>query len=160
MENFIGWGILSPLAKQRGWAPGPIKDWGTGSKGWIVWVSLAIMLADALVSLGWLALRPVFYYTRSYGPAFYNHARKRQWRELAEVLGVSSSHKGYTTLATDNRPSTQLIEPPVGPNRKPAPAMDEPEVDAPPKYQVSNRSFVLWAMVRNALLLLYLLRPE
>jgi hypothetical protein len=55
----IGWGVLSPLAKYRGWAPGAIDDWETGSKGWIVWISLAIMLADAVVGLGYLALRPV-----------------------------------------------------------------------------------------------------
>ncbi|KAI0190348.1 OPT oligopeptide transporter protein-domain-containing protein [Astrocystis sublimbata] len=55
----IGWGVLSPLAKKKGWAPGPIGDWETGSKGWIVWTSLAIMLADAVISLGYIALRPV-----------------------------------------------------------------------------------------------------
>jgi OPT family oligopeptide transporter len=48
---FVGWAILSPLAHHRGWAPGSIGDWETGSKGWIVWVSLAIMLADSVVSL-------------------------------------------------------------------------------------------------------------
>ncbi|KAL8926383.1 MAG: hypothetical protein Q9208_002926 [Pyrenodesmia sp. 3 TL-2023] len=32
----IGWGILSPLAKNRGWASGPVDDWTSGSKGWIV----------------------------------------------------------------------------------------------------------------------------
>ncbi|KAI1210665.1 OPT superfamily oligopeptide transporter [Annulohypoxylon truncatum] len=55
----VGWGILSPLAKYRGWAPGSINDWETGSKGWIVWTSLAIMLADAVVSLGYIAFNPV-----------------------------------------------------------------------------------------------------
>ncbi|KAF3766005.1 hypothetical protein M406DRAFT_97427 [Cryphonectria parasitica EP155] len=54
----LGWGILSPLAKYKGWAPGDIGDWEHGSKGWIVWTSLAIMLADAVVSLGYLAFRP------------------------------------------------------------------------------------------------------
>ncbi|KAK0626114.1 OPT oligopeptide transporter protein-domain-containing protein [Immersiella caudata] len=53
----VGWGILSPLAKYKGWAPAPVEDWEHGSKGWIVWVSLAIMLADSVVSLGYLALR-------------------------------------------------------------------------------------------------------
>ncbi|KAI0025833.1 OPT superfamily oligopeptide transporter [Xylariomycetidae sp. FL0641] len=61
----IGWGILSPIAKNRGWAPGPINDWETGSKGWIVWTSLAIMLADAVISLGYIALKPVV----DYGPS-------------------------------------------------------------------------------------------
>ncbi|PFH55406.1 hypothetical protein XA68_18400 [Ophiocordyceps unilateralis] len=55
----IGWGILSPLAKFRGWAPGPVDDWQHGSKGWIVWISLAIMLVDAVISLCFVALRSV-----------------------------------------------------------------------------------------------------
>lgn len=56
----VGWGILSPLAKMKGWAPGPVDDWENGSKGWIVWVSLAIMLVDAVVSLAYIAFRPIF----------------------------------------------------------------------------------------------------
>ncbi|KNG89644.1 oligopeptide transporter, OPT family [Aspergillus nomiae NRRL 13137] len=47
----LGWGILSPFAKARGWAPGPVDSWEDGSKAWIVWVSLAIMLADSISSL-------------------------------------------------------------------------------------------------------------
>ncbi|OGM48536.1 oligopeptide transporter [Aspergillus bombycis] len=46
----LGWGILSPFAKARGWAPGPVDSWEDGSKAWIVWVSLAIMLADSISS--------------------------------------------------------------------------------------------------------------
>ncbi|KAL4977324.1 OPT oligopeptide transporter protein-domain-containing protein [Aspergillus desertorum] len=58
----LGWGVLSPLAKARGWAPGPVDSWEDGSKAWIVWVSLAIMLADSIVSLGWLVLKPALGY--------------------------------------------------------------------------------------------------
>ncbi|ODQ50021.1 OPT superfamily oligopeptide transporter [Saitoella complicata NRRL Y-17804] len=47
----IGWGFLSPLSKSQGWAPGPVDDWVEGSKGWLLWVSLAIMLSDAMISL-------------------------------------------------------------------------------------------------------------
>ncbi|KAL6307468.1 oligopeptide transporter [Sparassis latifolia] len=47
----VGWGILSPLAKHAGWAPGPVGDMTIGARGWILWVSLAIMCADSLVSL-------------------------------------------------------------------------------------------------------------
>lgn len=32
----VGWGILSPLAHYQRWAPGPVGDWQTGSKGWCV----------------------------------------------------------------------------------------------------------------------------
>lgn len=49
--TIVGWAFLSPLAKSQGWAPGPIGDMSTGSRGWILWVSLAIMGADSIVSL-------------------------------------------------------------------------------------------------------------
>ena len=47
----VGWGILSPLSKYSGWAPGPVGDMSIGARGWILWVSLAIMCADSLISL-------------------------------------------------------------------------------------------------------------
>ena len=31
-----GWAILSPLAKHKGWAPGPVSSATDGSRGWIV----------------------------------------------------------------------------------------------------------------------------
>ena len=66
LGSIIGWGILSPLAKSKAWAPGPVEDWDTGSKGWIVWISLSIMLADSVVSLGWLLLHPLIHHAPSY----------------------------------------------------------------------------------------------
>ncbi|THG99727.1 hypothetical protein EW026_g2671 [Hermanssonia centrifuga] len=47
----VGWGILSPISKLSGWAPGPVGDMTTGARGWILWTSLAIMCTDSLVSL-------------------------------------------------------------------------------------------------------------
>lgn len=47
----LGWGVLSPLSKLSGWAPGPVGDMTDGARGWILWTSLAIMCADSLVSL-------------------------------------------------------------------------------------------------------------
>ncbi|KAF6262322.1 OPT superfamily oligopeptide transporter [Scenedesmus sp. NREL 46B-D3] len=40
----VGWGVLGPTAKARGWAPGPIKDAETGAAGWLLWVSLGLLL--------------------------------------------------------------------------------------------------------------------
>lgn len=48
---FVGWAILSPIAKKSGWAPGPVGDMSTGARGWILWVSLSVMCTDALISL-------------------------------------------------------------------------------------------------------------
>jgi len=47
----VGWGVLSPLSKYHGWAPGPVGDMTTGARGWILWISLAVMCADCVVSL-------------------------------------------------------------------------------------------------------------
>lgn len=47
----VGWGILSPISKLSGWAPGPVGDMTNGARGWILWTSLAIMCSDSLVSL-------------------------------------------------------------------------------------------------------------
>jgi OPT family oligopeptide transporter len=55
----VGWAILSPIAKTRRWAPGDVGDWEHGSRGWIMWVSLAALLADCLIKLSWLVIKPV-----------------------------------------------------------------------------------------------------
>jgi hypothetical protein len=47
----VGWGILSPISKHSGWAPGAVGDITSGARGWILWISLAIMCADSLISL-------------------------------------------------------------------------------------------------------------
>ncbi|RPA79468.1 OPT superfamily oligopeptide transporter [Ascobolus immersus RN42] len=67
----IGWGILSPLAKERGWAPGDVSDWKNGARGWIVWVSLAIMLADSVFSLGSLVFDNIW-------DAYVAHRKKKE----------------------------------------------------------------------------------
>ena len=60
MGAIVGWAILSPYAKHKGWAPGEVDDWETGSRGWIVWVSLASLLADASVKLAWFLFKPIW----------------------------------------------------------------------------------------------------
>lgn len=47
----VGWAILSPLSRSKGWAPGPVGDMASGARGWILWTSLAIMVSDSLISL-------------------------------------------------------------------------------------------------------------
>ncbi|ORX65863.1 OPT superfamily oligopeptide transporter [Linderina pennispora] len=54
----VGWGVLSPIAKTEGWAPGPVGDWKNGSRGWILWVSLAVMIAESVVSLSLITPQP------------------------------------------------------------------------------------------------------
>ncbi|KAL8810270.1 MAG: hypothetical protein Q9200_002710 [Gallowayella weberi] len=134
----VGWGILSPLAKRRGWAGGPVDDWKSGSKGWIVWVSLAVMLADSIVSLGWLVLQPVI----KHGPKWYAEANENVrignvWR----LLGFQRSQGGSYSALDSSEPS---ISHPLRPRSasQPKTRLDEdelPEIDAPPEHLVSNR---------------------
>lgn len=60
LGSIVGWAILSPYAKHQGWAPGPVDDWSTGSRGWIIWVSLASLFADASVKLLWFVVQPIW----------------------------------------------------------------------------------------------------
>jgi len=47
----LGWGILGPTAKAVGWAPGKVENLNDGASGWILWISLFIMLSESIVSL-------------------------------------------------------------------------------------------------------------
>lgn len=61
----LGWFILSPLSQFKGWASGDINDWKTGSEGWIMWISLSIMISDSVVSLIVVIARTVFSFVMS-----------------------------------------------------------------------------------------------
>ncbi|KAJ9651692.1 OPT super [Neophaeococcomyces mojaviensis] len=124
----IGWAVLSPLAKNRGWAPGPVDDWATGSKGWIVWVSLAIMLADAIVNLGWLVLRPTIYY----GPQFARNTAER-YKQSSDIKDFVLSHV-YKPNQNYSRIDIQEH------NRM----SSEPPDDAPPHHLVSGKAIAIW----------------
>ncbi|KAI8235927.1 hypothetical protein K4K57_003964 [Colletotrichum sp. SAR 10_99] len=144
----VGWGILSPLAKYNGWAPGSIDDWEAGSKGWIVWVSLAIMLADAIVSLGHIAFRPLCHRLSILTGNTFSQRGLRIWRKL--VRSQDQSRQGYSALSTEEETeatSTSRLLPDQGPNtivRRRASVLpdnytEEDDADAPPEQQISNR---------------------
>ena len=135
----IGWGILSPVAKYRGWASGPVDDWESGSKGWIVWVSLAIMLADALVSLGWLVLRPLI----ASAPQWYDSTRLSLqdggWRHALSPPNLS--YKGYRALHATISPAPKSSNP-----LKPDPmynVQSSSDPDAPPSQLISTRTVLI-----------------
>lgn len=124
----IGWGILSPLAKSRGWAPGPVDDWTHGSRGWIVWVSLAVMLADSVVSLGWLLSRPVILHA----PHYVAQMREQiGHNSLPSLFRKSSLSKGAYTVLSSPSTSSKPSQP------------DHEEPDAPPEHLVSTRAILI-----------------
>jgi len=137
----LGWGILSPLAKSKGWAPGPVDDWGTGSKGWIVWISLAIMLADSVISLGYIAFMPLVMHAGEYVAEARRKIGKRDWKGLLKA-GTVGLARGYAPLRGAEEASTPLEETGAYSQEDPAfsdnEAKDLPEPDAPPEHLVNN----------------------
>ncbi|KAI9674118.1 MAG: hypothetical protein M1817_001936 [Caeruleum heppii] len=107
----VGWGVLSPLAKWKGWAPGEVGDWETGGKGWIVWVSLSIMLADAGVNLGWLVLRPVVQNGAGWVRGLKRWTRRKGW-----AMGKGN----YMAIGRSSSPS-----PESSPSPPPPPLLSE-----------------------------------
>ncbi|KAF1950877.1 OPT superfamily oligopeptide transporter [Byssothecium circinans] len=137
----VGWGVLSPLAKNKGWAPGPVSDWTNGSKGWIVWISLAIMLADSLVSLGWLVLRPLIAVGKLYYPTAKEIVKSNTWKELL-TLNITRS-ASYTQL-NDGTPANPI-------SAVKHHLSDDIEPDAPPEHLISTRTTVIGLVLSLAL---------
>lgn len=48
----VAWGFLGPYVKAQGWAPGKVMAYADGARGWLLWPGVALMVADALTSLG------------------------------------------------------------------------------------------------------------
>ena len=55
----IGWGILGPYAVSQSWVfrNGDTDDWQQSEAGWVLWISLSIMLGESLTSLVIVLLR-------------------------------------------------------------------------------------------------------
>lgn len=49
----------SPVAKHNGWAPERVDDWDHGSRGWIVWVGMGLILGDCAAGLVWAICKPL-----------------------------------------------------------------------------------------------------
>ncbi|KJZ72050.1 hypothetical protein HIM_08611 [Hirsutella minnesotensis 3608] len=143
----VGWGLLSPLAKSRGWAPGPVDDWEHGSKGWIVWVSLAIMLVDAVVSLGYIALRPVL------GPKL-NDLWRRYWPDGIKSLLRHHPHQ-YTAVPSQS--DEDVEESSRGHSQSPENLHDQIRIDAPPDQRIGNKIVVV-GLVASILLCIFTIR--
>lgn len=143
----VGWGVLSPLAKNRGWAPGPVDDWETGSKGWIVWISLAIMMADAIVSLGYIAGRPIYLNGGDWLAEARSRLSKGSWKALVRPDQSSQAYSRLESegadffMVTFHSSSNAYERPDTEHSSRPTSKQSElPEPDAPPEHLVSERT--------------------
>lgn len=132
----LGWAVLSPLAKFKGWASGDVGDWNTGSKGWIVWISLAIMLADAIVSLGWLLLRPAIWYTRVYGPDLLRTLKEKGLKHSIASI-TDPSKRGYSPVNLSD-PLTRTTT-----GKSATEYSNDEDYDAPPHHQIGIKTTLI-----------------
>ena len=149
----------------RGWAPGPVGDWEKGSKGWIVWISLAIMLADSIINLAWLAGRPLI--TRVCG--YIKNCvgiTKQKWKKINK----RPVHE-YAALV-ETREEATTPSPSLGGSRQQHPNTrgaifrkrtqsgehnELPEIDAPPE-QLINRRTVMFGLTASLLFCMVTIR--
>ena len=83
----VGWGILSPVVTNKKWVTGPVGSSTSGARGWILWVSLGVMIAEAVVSLlGVIVLSFIAHYRRK--------TRERRNAERKAALEASATHTG------------------------------------------------------------------
>lgn len=135
----LGWGILSPLAKKRGYAPGETSDWEHGSRGWIVWISLAIMLADSISNLGWLLMKPLIHHAPVWFRTLVNHVtNSASWKEM--ILG--QTYRGYVSIRT-NEPSAATDPRSFSRKSSSFSKRSEPLEDAPSHHLVSTRTVLI-----------------
>ncbi len=145
----IGWAVLSPMAKYRGWAPGPIEDWETGSKGWIVWISIAIMLADGIVSLSHIAARSAI----QYWPEIHGALGRRLSSGFGGTFFRKNDTDGYTAVrdSEDNGDASSVPASPLSDFARPVTGLEDDEQDgvpdatpaerdAPPNQQIGSKT--------------------
>ncbi|GAA5992889.1 hypothetical protein JCM10908_001392 [Rhodotorula pacifica] len=117
-----GWAFLSPLSKHLGWAPGPVSSSANGARGWILWPALAIMMAESILSVSFVAaqaLKPVLARTAERAKAGNLFVRAErdaldsddEDEEEDEAMSISGLRlgAGRPVARADEEPSTQVV---------------------------------------------------
>ncbi|KAK3817761.1 MAG: OPT oligopeptide transporter protein-domain-containing protein [Benniella sp.] len=82
----VGWGILSPIATLNKWVTGPVSSQMNGARGWILWISLGVMIAESIVSLLGVVVLSLLVHRRY-------AARKKRLEERRRL--AHSHHQGH-----------------------------------------------------------------
>ncbi|KAK9362535.1 OPT oligopeptide transporter protein-domain-containing protein [Lipomyces starkeyi] len=122
---FLGWGILAPMATKLGWAPGPIDDWKTGGQGWILWISLAIMVVDSVISFSVVVGRSLY---RSFGHKRIRYASVPDNQTDDSSPGLNSSESRLEE-ADESLDEGDIV--------------DDDEDDASPEHLVSQKNTIV-----------------
>ncbi|KAL8831926.1 MAG: hypothetical protein Q9170_005088 [Blastenia crenularia] len=110
----IGWGILSPVAKKNGWAPGPVDNWDSGSRGWIVFVGMGLILGDSAIGLTWVICKPLASWIKRQLKAQRSHGLRddrpsEQASLLDDRLGIHREGDTIDIAIDDDWPSNTLV---------------------------------------------------
>ncbi|KAG0294358.1 hypothetical protein BGZ96_001353 [Linnemannia gamsii] len=107
---FVGWGILSPLATLNKWVTGPVGDSSTGARGWILWISLGVMIAESIVSLLGVVLLSLVAHRR-YKIRAARHAERRTLLAGPSSDGTTNNYKDEDDNEEDDEeaPIDQLV---------------------------------------------------
>jgi hypothetical protein len=89
---------MSPISQGRGWALGRVDDWDNGARGRIIWISLAVLMADSFVKIRCFLLRPLqtIYPWREMLHAFLNHMAQTFSNLARNPLANDLTRLGYT----------------------------------------------------------------
>ncbi|KAF8984201.1 hypothetical protein BGZ46_008611 [Entomortierella lignicola] len=102
----VGWGILSPVVTKKNWVTGPVGSSTTGARGWILWVSLGVMIAEAIVSLlGVVVLSLISHYRRK--------VRENRRAERRAALEASAAQTGANVDAFSEEEDVEEEDAPI-----------------------------------------------
>ncbi|KAI9485814.1 MAG: OPT oligopeptide transporter protein-domain-containing protein [Benjaminiella poitrasii] len=135
MGCIVGWAILSPVTHFSGWAPGPVNDWKTGSKGWILWISLGVMISESIVSLFIVLIKQIVALLRKRHSKIITEEQEDQYESF---LGDYDDDNQSMQQTNDNTIGVAIAD-----NRTTSKAIIEKEQDAPPEQQVPMSMTVL-----------------
>ncbi|KAI5963228.1 OPT8 [Candida pseudojiufengensis] len=119
----LGWAILAPLSKFMNWAPGPIDDWISGGQGWILWISLSIMVSDSLVSFIVLSIKSIRDLVKDY---------KKRKASYTQVLELQQRQREYNLQHPDEEQSDETVVVPIN-----------AAVEVPANFLISNKVAII-----------------
>jgi OPT family oligopeptide transporter len=139
----LGWGILAPLAQKMEWAPGKIDDWIHGGQGWILWISLSVMISDSLVSF-------VVVSTKSTYRLIQNVRQKRlyeQTLELQQQLHALLEHDASSRSSNEDQANSTY----EGESTKNSGDALKYVAEVPSKFLISTKVTVIGVIVSSLL---------
>lgn len=141
----IGWGILSPIAKHKGWAPGPVDQWQDGSQGWIIWIALGVLLGDSIVGIGWILLRP-FLLKPAEGDSLVRRLSSEFIKHISACFPTRESPISRNILESQFHEAQERTPLLASENEAQATSdsLLQPLDDAPPAHRLSNITSLYW----------------